>query len=240
MGFWSSLGSSISNFASSACSAIGGLCSSIGGALFSGIGGVASIATGIVGAVVGVGLGIPEILLAVAAVAKIVGAIAEILGMKNEEESPEELGMKAEEAEKKPGDFDSTEAYIEYLRKEVEIDKSKLENLKDEDKIKYAAVGSALYIKGIEEKYKMEMPVEFWTSVANMKLEGQEVKVYMDSFKEHKIDNMGDMVGYIKNDLEPGKDKSKISDAMIDALQEINPKASREELYGKLNNLRLD
>lgn len=238
MGWFSSTLSAVGSFVSSACSAIGSVCSAIGGALFTGAGGIAALATGIVGSVVG--LGLPEILLAIQAVGAIVSAIAEVLGLKDEEETPEELGMKAEMADKKPEDFESTEKYIEYLRNDVQIDKEKLDNLKEEDKIKYGAIGSSIYIKGIEEKYGMNMPAEFWTTVADLKMDGKQVKAYIDSFKEHNINDMSDMSSYIKRDLEDGKDRGNISNAMIDALKKINPDATEDELYGKLNSLNVD
>lgn len=236
MVFFSSVGSAISSFVSSVGSAISSTCSAIGGALFTGARGIGALATGLVGSIVAVTL--PEICIAIQVIGTIVSVIAEALGLKDKEETPEELGMKAEEAEKKPEDFESTEAYVEYLRKEVEVDKEKLNNLKDEDKIKYAAIGSSLYIKAIEEKYDMKMPAEFWTTVADLKMDGNQVKEYINSFKKHNIEDMSDMIGYIKNDLQDGKDKGKISEAMIDALKEINPELSENDLYDKLNNLK--
>lgn len=238
MGLFSAIGGALSSIGSAICSGISSACSAIGGALFSGAGGIASLATGLVGTILGPTL--PEILIAIHVVGAIVSAIAEVLGLKDKEETPEELGMKAEAADKKPEDFDSTESYIEYLRNEVQVDKSKLENLKDEDKIKYGAIGSAIYIKGIEEKYQMSMPAEFWTTVADLKMDGKEVKAYIDNFKEHDINDMSDMSGYIKRNLAEGKDRGKISDAMIDALKEINPGVSEDELYGRLNSLNVE
>ena len=111
------------------------------------------------------GLTIPEIIIGIEVISAIVSVVAEILGLKDEEETPEELGMKAEIAEKKPEDFESVDQYIEYLREEVSIDKKELEELSDEDRVKYLAIGTAITIKGIEEKYKMDMPVDFWQTV---------------------------------------------------------------------------
>ncbi|MDO5517064.1 MAG: hypothetical protein Q4F66_05875 [Clostridium sp.] len=233
MSIWSSIGSAISAVGSAISSSISSLCSGIGGALFSGTGGVATIAKAFIAPVIG--LGLPEILLAVQAVGAIISVVAEILGLKKEEESPEELGMKAEQADKKPEDFESTQAYIEYLRKEVQVDKDKLENLTDAEKIGYGAVGSALYAKGIEEKYGMQMSGDFWTTVSQMKMSGQEVKTYIDNFKMHDITDMKDMTDYIKGvPLADGKDRGNISSAMIESLREINPGMSDEILEEKL------
>ncbi|NME81604.1 hypothetical protein [Clostridium sp. SM-530-WT-3G] len=235
MGILSNIGSALSSVGSAICSGISSACSAIGGALFSGASGIASLATGIVSPLIG--LGLPEILIGIKVIGGIISTIAEMLGLKDKEETPEELGMKAEEAERKPEQFESTEKYIEYLRNEVQIDKEKLENLSDEDKVKYAAIGSSIYVKGMEEKYGMNMPADFWRTVADLKMDGQEVKAYIDNFKKHNITDMSDMTNYIKRDLDDGKDRGAISDAMIDSLKELNPDATREELYEKLISL---
>lgn len=233
MGFWSSVGSALGSFCSSVCSGISSFCSSIGGALFSGSGGIAAIATSIVGTFAG--LSIPQVLLAVVAVCKVVSAVAELLGMKDKEEEPEELGMKAEIADKKPEDFDSTEAYIEYLRKEVQLDKEKVEDLSDEDKIKYGTIGTALYIKGMEEKYDIKMSPEFWTTVSRMDLKGEEVKAYIDKFKENGMTDMKDMANYIeRKPLEEGKSRKEMTGLMMETLRELNPELSEDELANKL------
>ena len=97
--------------------------------------------------------------------------------------------------------------------------------------------GSSIYVKGMEEKYGMNMPADFWRTVADLKMDGQEVKAYIDNFKKHNITDMSDMTNYIKRDLDDGKDRGAISDAMIDSLKELNPDATREELYEKLISL---
>ena len=51
--------------------------------------------------------------------------------------------------------------------------KTKLDNLSPEDKIKYGTVGSAILVKGIEEKEKFEIPAEFVAEIGkqNMSIE---------------------------------------------------------------------
>lgn len=243
MGFCSFISSCISSCCSaiggalsSVGSAIGSLCSSIGGALF---GGVAALAASILGPIVS--LPLAEILLTVGTIAKIVGFIAEALGLKEENETPEELAMKAEQADKKPEDFDSTEAYIEYLRKEVEVDKEKLKNLTNEERLTYKTIGTSLYIKEIEEKYGVKMPGEFWLSVKKMNMDGKEVQKYIESFKEHGLNDMGDMVCYMKGlPLDDSKDRSKVSGAMLEALKELHPEMKEEDLIGKLLDMKLE
>ncbi len=234
--FISGVGSVLSAAASAFCSGVSSVCSAIGGALFSGVGGVASIVTGIVGTAVG----IPQIISIVGAVGSIVSGIAQWLGMKEPEEKPEELGMKAEESERKPEEFDSTEAYISYLRKEVEIDQMKVKSLSNEDRARYAAIGTGLYIKGIEEKYDIEAPGEFWRTVADLHMKGDEVRKYIEAFKEKGIGSMKDMSDYIKGKpLESGTEPREVSGAIMDGLKEIYPEISDKELMEKFTSLTM-
>lgn len=237
--FISSAVSVVSSVGSAICSGISSVCSAIGGAFFSGAGGIAALASAIIAPVVGLP-NIGLILAGIAVVVGIVSAIAEKLGIKTEEETPEELGMKAEEAEKKPEDFDSIEAYIEYLRNEIQIDKQKLEKLSDEDRVKYTAIGTAIYIKGIEEKYGIQAPAEFWNTAAEMKLSGDEVKGYMDTFREKGITNMKDMSDYIRGEApESGTKPVVVSDAIMDTLKKTYPELSEEALEEKFCELTL-
>lgn len=238
-GIVSAIGGALSAAGSVFCSGISSICSAIGGALFGGAGGIGELAAAIVGPVI-VSPHIAVILGAIQAVAMIVTAMAEIMGIKEKDETPQELGMKAEQAEKKPGDFDSTEKYIEYLRKEVEIDQKKVESLTEEDKAKYGAIGTALYIKAIEERYDIKAPGDFWRTMADVGIKGEEVKTYVETFKENGIDNMADMSDYMKGKA-PGSGAApeKISDSMVDALKKIYPGISEDEAYDKLTELSL-
>ena len=238
MGIFGAIGGALSSIGSAISSGISSLCSGIGGALFSGAGGIASIAKALVAPMITFGLS--EIVIAIQAVGLIISTVAELLGLKQKEETPEELGLKAEQADKKPEDFESTQAYIEYLRKEVEVDKEKLKNMTEEEKVGYGAIGSAIYVKGIEEKYGMEMSGEFWTSVAQMGMDGNEVKKYIDNFKLHGITDMKDMTSYIKGEpLADGKNRDAISDALMDTLRELNPGMSDDDLADKLFDMNV-
>ena len=239
MGLFSSLAGAISSVGSAICSGISSVCSAVGGALFTGSGGIAALATAIIGPVVAS----PEvalIMVAIQAVASIVCAIAESVGLKDKNETPEELGMKAQKAEKKPEDFDSTQKYIEYLRNEVELDKKQIEKLSQEEKAGYAAVGTSLYIKGIEEQYGIKAPGEFWRTAADLELGSEDVKKYMETFKEHGIKDMADMNDYLKGFAPAsGVQPRQVSDCIIEGLKKIYPEMGEEGLYEKLNEMSL-
>jgi hypothetical protein len=241
-GVTSFVGNVCSTVGSMVSSAVSSVCSAIGGSLFTG--GLAEIAAGIIAPVLPIpGLG--ELLIAIMVIVKVVGAVAEALGIKKEDETPEELGMKAEIADKKPEDFDSIQEYIKYLREEVEIDKEQVEELSEEDKAKYAVIGSSLYIKDAEERFGIDIPSELWYTAGRLQDEGkleegkstEFIKAGIESASKGDID-LKDMCDYIKGGrIESGADAFEVSDSIVEVLGQVYPELSRDEIYGKLNSL---
>lgn len=235
MGIFSAIGGAISSVCSAIGGAIGSACSAIGGAFFSGAKGIGVLASTLL---VPLAPTLTEILIGIQIVSKIVSVIAEALGLKKEEEKPEELGIKAEKSDKKPEDFETTEEYIKYLREEISVDKKEIENLSPEDRVKYMAMGTAITIKGIEEKYAIEAPGEFWRTVADRDLKGEEVQEYIKNFKDKGITNMKDMSDYLNGkEPESGTEKSKVSSAIVDTMKELEPELSEIELAEKFNSM---
>ena len=229
MGFWGAVGAVVGAIgsavgamlsgASAICGALGGVVGALGSTFCT------SLAAGITA------LGVGDVIAVIMAVAKVVSWIAEKLGLTTEEEQPEDLGMKAEQADKKPEDFDSIEEYIKYLREEVEIDKEKMEKLSQEERAKYAAVGSAILVQGIEEKYKMQLPAEFWCTVYDRKMDEEQIKCLIDTFKEKGVTDMKDLDDYLNNrKIESGTPRSEISDTIIEAIKKQNPGISQEDI----------
>lgn len=205
--------------ASAICGALGGVVGALGSTFCT------SLAAGITA------LGVGDVIAVIMAVAKVVSWIAEKLGLTTEDEQPEDLGMKAEQADKKPEDFDSIEEYIKYPREEVEIDKEKMEKLSQEERAKYAAVGSAILVQGIEEKYKMQLPAEFWCTVVDRKMDEEQIKCLIDTFKEKGVTDMKDLDDYLNNrKIESGTPRSEISDTIIEAIKKQNPGISQEDI----------
>ncbi len=216
----SAIGTMLSG-ASAICSALGGVVGALG----------STFCTSLAAGITALGVGISDVLTVIMVVAKVVSWIAEKLGLTTEEEQPADLGMKAEQAEKKPEDFDSIEEYIKYLREEVEIDKEKMEKLSPEEKAKYAAVGSAILVQGIEEKYKMQLPAEFWCTVADKNMDKEQIKCLLDTFKEKGMTDMKDLDDYLNNrKIESGTPRSEISDTIIEAIKKQNPGISQEDI----------
>lgn len=191
MGLFSAIGS----VCSAVCSAVSSVCSSIGGAIMGGIGSLAPVIS-------------PWLSIAVA----VISVLAEIFTEKPKEEKPEELGMKAEQADKKPEDFDSINDYIEYLRQEIKVDAAKLENLSEEERMKYQAVGLGLYVKNIEEKQGMKLDPAFLKVVPemiNLGYTAQDIGNLMQSMKKNGVNDMKMYPEFMKGELLPGTPERK-------------------------------
>ncbi|EAI7225308.1 hypothetical protein CK602_08505, partial [Campylobacter coli] len=98
MGFWSAVG----GFISSCASAIGSACKAIGGVIMDGIGKLA-------------GAMLPHI----GTISIILNIIGQITGLFNKDDNVEDLGAAMRQSDKKPEDFDSINAYIDYLKNEI-------------------------------------------------------------------------------------------------------------------------
>lgn len=187
--------SAIGSVCSAVCSAVSSVCSSIGGAIMGGIGSLAPVIS-------------PWLSVAVA----VISVLAEIFTEKPKEEKPEELGMKAEQADKKPEDFDSINDYIEYLRQEIKVDAAKLENLSEEERMKYQAVGLGLYVKNIEEKQGMKLDPAFLKVVPemiNLGYTAQDIGNLMQSMKKNGVNDMTMYPEFMKGELLPGTPERK-------------------------------
>ena len=192
MGWFSS---AIGSVCSAVCSAVSSVCSSIGGAIMGGIGSLAPVIS-------------PWLSIAVA----VISVLAEIFTEKPKEEKPEELGMKAEQADKKPENFDSINDYIEYLRQEIKVDAAKLENLSEEERMKYQAVGLGLYVKNIEEKQGMKLDPAFLKVVPemiNLGYTAQDIGNLMQSMKKNGVNDMKMYPEFMKGELLPGTPERK-------------------------------
>lgn len=229
MGLLSSVCSAVGSALSSVCSAVGSLCSKIGGVV---MGGVSSLVSAIAPA-----LSLePHFLIFVA----VVSVLAELFTDKPKEEKPEEIGMKAELADKKPENFDSINDYIEYLRNEVKLDPAKLEKLTPEERQKYQLVGLGLYIKDIEEQQGVKLDPEFLKSIPNLKNQGYEaadIANLMQSMKKNGVTDMKQYVDFMKGDLQPGSPERQQVGASVKDMVEQHFKGEEVNMREKINKL---
>lgn len=229
MGFIDSVCSAVGSAISSVCSAVGSLCTNIGGAV---MGGVSSLVSSIAPA-----LGLEPHFLAFVA---IVSILAELFTDKPKEEKPEEIGMKAELADKKPENFDSISDYLEYLRNEVKLDPAKLEKLTPEERQKYQLVGLGLYIKDIEERSGLKLDPDFVKAIPKLKDQGYEaadIANLMQSMKKNGVTDMKQYVDFMKGDLQPGSPERQQVGASVKDMVEQHFKGEDVNMREKINKL---
>lgn len=186
--------SAIAGGLSAVGSAIGAACSAVGGAV---------ISAGRV-AVDALSRGLP-MFEKICDVALTVGKGLGIFPPEGKDVDMYELGMRTERAVEggvTSEQFDSNQAYIEHLREKIDLskaDKENLENLSDDDKLKYAGIGSAMAFATINEKYDIEIPDTFWTTGANLGIEPEQFKPMLDVFETAKV--TPDIEGFQKGEL---------------------------------------
>lgn len=235
-GVISGVGSALSGGLSLICDGLNGITRTIGDAIKTMCETLGSEGLGLIGciaiALLIPGFGLPEIL----ALIQVIGQLAKALDVGGED-SPEELGMKAEIADRKPEDFDSIEEYIKYLNEDVELDTDAVEQLSEIDKAKYGAMGAALTIKAIEEKYNINLSPDFLRDITIMKLTGDEVAAYIEEFKENGIDKMQDMTDYLR-EKPINASKQDVSESMLSVMKELYPELSNEQLEEKIIEMK--
>lgn len=257
MGWFGSIcsfvGSAISSIGSAISSGIGALCSAIGGTAIGGL--LATAVTGFASAlgVVGAALGLTPLQVVIAAVV-VISKIAEALGLKQEkEDEPDELAMKAENAEKKPEDFDTTEEYLHYLHKEIKLDieqQEKLKKMSPEQRAAYQLAGSYLYLKASAEKLGLDdttlknsedikgFDPQFILDAYKLGLSGKEIVSYIKNMQEQGLDNTQYMSDYLHNKAESLEIANKVLEAIVDTIKGNNPSISEDAIDQKINEMR--
>lgn len=231
MCFLSMIGSAIGavgSFISGAVSTVGSVCSGIGGTIMSG---VKSLGTGLLNC-----MKIDEH----PGLFTMVQQLAGMLGLPAEDR-PEELGMKVEQSRENPDDFESIEAYIDHLQKDIQADNEKWDKLSDADKLAYGVVGTALYVKGMEQKSGMDMSAGFLKSaseaVSHGKLSEEGVKNTLESMKERGVKNAGSFSDYMEGKAGP-EEHMIVYDSLKEALHKEFPDLSNAELNAKVTHIK--
>ena len=166
-------------------------------------------------------------------VTSLISSVAELLGLKDEDDSSEEIGMKSEKADRKPEDFDSREEYISYLRDNVELDKYDREKLSDENlKEKYSAKGLDIEMGAINEKIGVKLGLEDYIMMAKAGINKvQDFMTIVDTFKEKRVEPL---INEAIERLIPMKEGATV----IDTLKEgVNKLENAKETWDKFNDM---
>ncbi|NPA11100.1 MAG: hypothetical protein GXO62_02535 [Epsilonproteobacteria bacterium] len=170
-------------------------------------------------------------------VSTVIEGIAKKLGLIEINDNAEDLGDRAMRADKKMEDFESVNEYIDYLKNKISsTPKDQLENLPAHERFARKAVGNAILSKALEEKLKMEIPVDFWVEAVKAGLSGREIDEMLKRFKLQGIKPQ-DFAKYLKKELNE-KEEEKMDKFLIQAFKEIEPNMSEEDIEEKVYDLQ--
>lgn len=173
----------------------------------------------------------------------IICGVAGIFAGKPQLENPEEIARMVEIGAEQGisfEDFDSTHAFLEKIRAEIQIDKNDFEQMNVETKLAYRAIGNALYIKDLGEQLEMDLEnPDFWKFVNAANFTVKEVSVLIDSMKERNIENADEVVLYANGKLEPGStEQHLVFGALKDMYQKEYPQLNCGEVNEKIIELQ--
>ncbi|MCM1166606.1 MAG: hypothetical protein NC299_04035 [Lachnospiraceae bacterium] len=230
--FISTVGSAIRSAISSVCDAIGGALTKIGEA--------AKNFVSVIAEKLPIDFPGTKLPIIIQAIGGIIGAIAEVLGLKKpKEDEPEDMGMKAEAADKKPDNFDSTQAYIEYLQKDVKIDEDKKKKLTAEEKAAYTSIGSQIYLQGAEEKMGVPqgtLTPEAMLDYVKLKTDSKEIIEHAKQLSAEGL-NTKDLSDYLHNNSESLEKSGKVVSALEKSFKELDPDISDEDIADRISQM---
>ncbi len=172
--------------------------------------------------------------------ADIMGDILYALGISAD--SADVMGVKAAQADKGVNDFDNVEEYISYLKNEIDLDKEKFDALSEGERVAYSITGMAIGAGAISEKLGMEIPadvVELISQIAEIgkiAVEAKEIISLAISLKDKGVDNLSDVLDCVKG--EGKSDRLKTGEALVNALDEVNPGKGNDILNEIIDEIR--
>jgi hypothetical protein len=235
MGFWSSVGSSVSS-----------VCSAVGGAISSTFGSVSNACTGFLNNITNVLAAVSPVLTALSVAmpqlrvaAAVVDVALTVLGLLQPNETTEELGdhiLQAYEADIKPADFSTYDEYVAAIRN-FKLDPEKSEKLNVGEKF---AAGLSVLAWGMEEKLgtgSSNLLVNILNDVPNLdKGQGyfteQRVTNILDTVKD-----VAELCKYFSKKLSPDAE-NRVEQQLIQAEQALNPDKDIETIYQELDQNR--
>lgn len=163
--------------------------------------------------------------------------VCKIIMNRPENENAELIGIKAEKALEngiKPDDFDSIGEYLDFLNEKIEIDTAKIEELNELDHYKYQAIGSGLYLIGVNQKLNITLTPDFWQCIATLGLEVNDAVNVIQGLSKANFEDGGIIADYFKGDLQPSsREYRAIYNIIEDMLNIKYPSFTDEEIEAK-------
>lgn len=167
---------------------------------------------------------------------KTVESVCQVLDIISPNDNAEQLGAKAMQADKKPENFNEINDYIDYLNKEVIVDKTTL----GEEKVDVMArqvIGVSLMIKGISENLGTELSLPFIKTVSQLGLKAEVIIEMVKAYAKNDL-NLDDYEQYIEKTL-PITQLDKHSETLVNAYQKSDATLSLEQAEEQIMELAL-
>ena len=171
-------------------------------------------------------------------ISSVVQSVAEIQGLSPHGEDVEELGFKAmQEGTRAKMEDESMEDYLNYLRNEVSVDKTKFQALSEEDKLKCNVMGTGMLSQSISEKSGLEISGDFLLDMQKMKMSGEQLSKYIETFSEKGVDSLDELTQYLHGELND-RESAKI-EAIIKSIEKTsNPSLSDGEVLLRMDAMK--
>jgi len=169
-------------------------------------------------------------------VIKTVETLSNVLNIISPNESAEELGAKVMSADKKSEGFEKINDYIDYLRKDVTVDKAALSTEKT-DVMAREVIGTSLLIKGASEAIGAELTLPFIKTVSQL---GVDAKLIIEVAKAYSNNGLSldDYEKYIDKTL-PIDQLDKHSDTLVSVYQKVDSNLSVEQAENAVMDLTI-
>lgn len=241
MGFFSGICGVASAIGGAICSGISSICGAIGSRLGGVLSGITHFAESIIARqpILFPRISLGEVF---ELVGKVIGAVAEALGLKQpEKDEPDELGMKAEQCDRAPEDFESKAAYIKYLQEQIHVDTEKKKKLSPEMQAAYTAIGSKLYLDAAREKLGVvDISPEILLDAAKLKMDAAEIITYIKSLKVAGFSTQKEMSDYLHGESLSADVVGRVQNAMISGIRELNPEMTDEDIAAKILKMEMN
>ncbi len=171
-------------------------------------------------------------------IAEVIIKVAEILEISPKDENVEEIGVKAMQKDTRPRmEDESMEDYLSYLRDEVALDKKKMLNMTEEQKIQCQAVGVSMLSEAISEKNGVEISPAFLIAMNKMRMSGDELAMYLKKFSKYDILSMDSLLEYLKGNLNDEETQT-MYEVVTETERTISPDASLLDVQEKIEEYR--
>lgn len=142
------------------------------------------------------------------------------------------LGAKIAQSDKGIDEFDSVEAYITYLKNEIELDKEKFDALSTEQRVAYSITGMAVEASAIGEKLGIEIPADAVELVAKIAeigkiaVEAKEMISLISKLKDEGVSTLNDVCDCVKGTGD--SDRLKTGEALLKVLDTLKPNEGKD------------